>query len=33
MKPGALHQFTYEHVTLEPDWVAAQVVEALGLAA
>ena len=26
-------QFTYEHVTLEPDWVAVQVIEALGLAA
>ena len=23
-------QFTYDHVTLEPDWVAAQVAEALG---
>ena len=26
-------QFTYEHVTLEPDWVATQVLEGLGLAA
>ncbi len=22
-------QFTYDHVTLEPDWVAAQVADAL----